>query len=259
MVYFTWAEGFRRGGANAFPLTGINAEDPSLLSFTADTVTNYEIGIKGKTFDKLTYTAAIYRVDWDNPQVSGTFIPGGFGAVFDGEEARTQGIELEGRFSISEGLQLTAGYTYTDAEFTKAYATPLGPFDAVPDSFAAEGDKLPGVPESMATWAMDYFKPVNLFGLSEMHLRIDGSYRSSVVTAASPTAVEFERLKGFDTWNASIGMSNDHWAISAFVKNIGDETGTTSVIRAFELARPEEAIDYISRPRTIGVMIGYTY
>ena len=259
MAYFTWAEGFRRGGANAFPTTGINTEDPSLLSFSADTVSNYEIGIKGKAFDKLTYTAAIFRVDWDHPQVAGTFLPGGFGAVFDGEEARTQGIELEGRLSVTDNLLLTAGYTYTDAEFTKDYATPLGPFDAVPDSSAADGDKLPGVPESMATWAVDYFRPINLFGLSELHIRVDGSYRSSATTAASPTAVQFVRLDGFDIWNASLGMSNDHWAISAFVKNIGDETGATAVSRDFTLARPEEAVDFISRPRTIGVMIGYTY
>ena len=57
MAYFTWSEGFRRGGSNAFTLTGFNAEDPSQTTYQPDTVTNYEIGVKGTLFDKLRYTA----------------------------------------------------------------------------------------------------------------------------------------------------------------------------------------------------------
>ena len=259
MAYFTWAEGFRRGGSNAFPLTGFNAEDPSQLTFQSDTVSNYEIGVKGVLFEQLRYTAAIYRVDWDNPQIAGTFLPSGFAAVFNADEARTQGIELEGHWSITDALRITAGYTYTDAELTKDFATPLGPSDFVPDSSGSDGNRMPGVPESMATWALDYEHPVNFPGDSLIHFRVDGSYRSSVVTAPSPTTAQYAQLDGFDIWNVSVTWSNNHWRVGAFVKNIGDEIGITQVVRDFVIARPVEAVDLVSRPRTIGVTVGYTY
>lgn len=259
MAYFTWAEGFRRGGANAFPLTGFNAEDPSLLTFKPDTVTNYEAGIKGSLFGRLDFTAALYRMDWDDPQVAGTFLPSGFPAVINGEEARTQGVELQGWLQVTDGLRLTAGYSYTDAEFTEDFAIPLGPSDIAPDFESTAGSRLPGVPESMATWAFDYVRPSSIFGSSEVHLRVDGFYRSSVVTASSPTSPQFARLDGFDIWNASLTWSNEHWQVGAFVQNIGDEDGITAVLRDFAIARPEEDIAFLARPRTIGLMLGFRY
>ena len=139
MAYFTWAEGFRRGGSNAFPLSGFYTEDPSLLSYQSDKVTNYEIGVKGVLFGRLRYTAGIFRVDWDSPQISTGLQPSGFAATVNAEEARTQGIELEGKWAVSDVLQLTVGYTYTDAELTADFATPLGPTDFVPDAAGTDG------------------------------------------------------------------------------------------------------------------------
>lgn len=259
MVYFTWAEGFRRGGANAFPLTGFNSEDPSQLTYQADTVTNYEVGIKGNLFDRLSYTASLYRVDWSDPQLAGTFLPSGFQAVVNADKARTEGVELEAHLQLSEALRFTAGYSYTDAEFTRDFATPLGPSDVAPDFSGADGDRLPGVPESIATWAADYVTPVKLLGSDEIHFRVDGYYRSSVVTASSPTSAQFERLDGFAIWNASLNWYRDHWRVGAFVKNIGDEEGITAVLRDFAFADPLQSLDMLSRPRTFGISIGYIY
>lgn len=259
MVYFTWAEGFRRGGANAFPLTGFNSEDPSQLTYQPDTVTNYEVGIKGTLANRLSYTVAVYRVDWDDAQLAGTFLPSGFQAVVNANEARTEGIELEARLRATERLSITGGYTYTNAEFTEDFATPLGPSDIFPDFSASDGNKLPGVPESIGTWAVDYVQPANFFGASELHLRVDGYYRSSVVTASSPLSAQFERLDGFDIWNASLSLYNDKWRVSAYVKNLTDELGVTAVLRDFAVAGLTQSTDVITRPRTIGLNFGYSF
>jgi len=215
--------------------------------------------VKGNLFDRLSFTAAIYRIDWDKPQLAGTFLPSGFQAVVNAEEARTQGIELEGWLHLTDELQLSAGYSYTDAEYTEDFASRLGPSDPFPDFEGSDGGRLPGVPESMATWAVDYIRPVSLLGPSEIHLRVDGFYMSSVVTASSPTSPQFEELSGFDIWNASLTWSNDHWRAGVFVENIGDEKGITAVVRDFVIARPEEALDFLTRPRTFGVIASYSY
>jgi outer membrane receptor protein involved in Fe transport len=238
-------------------LTGFNAEDASLLTFRPDRVTNHEVGAKGTLFDRLTYTAALFRIDWEDPQLAGTFLPSGFQAVVNAEDARTQGIELEGRLQATERLSITAGYTYTDAEFTRDFATPLGPSDVVPDFQGSDGNRLPGVPKSVATWAVDYLHPVGTSG--DLHFRIDGYYRSDVVTASSSESPQFERLDGFDIWNASITWTNDHWRAGVFARNIGDEVGITAVLRDFSIASPTESLDMIMQPRTIGLIVGYDF
>ena len=47
MLYGTVSEGFRRGGTNAVPLSGIFAESEAWLRYDPDYTTNYEIGMKG--------------------------------------------------------------------------------------------------------------------------------------------------------------------------------------------------------------------
>jgi iron complex outermembrane receptor protein len=41
-VYAIWSQGFRRGGANSVPFTGIYQESPKLESYAPDSVNNYE-------------------------------------------------------------------------------------------------------------------------------------------------------------------------------------------------------------------------
>jgi outer membrane receptor protein involved in Fe transport len=259
MGYFTWAEGFRRGGANAFTSSGFAAEDPALLVFEPDTVTNYEIGLKGTSFDRLSYSMALYYMDWDKPQIAGTAKPTGFPLVVNADTARSRGIEIEGRFDVSPEIQVTAGYAFTDAELTDDYATPLSPIDTVPDFAGQEGNRLPGVPKHMASWSFDYTRPVNFLGESSINLHVDGFYRSSVVTDTSPASPTYVKLDGFDAWNASLTWTNDNWRAGLFVKNITDENGVTAVLRDFVFGRPEDAHDWVMRPRTVGLLIGYTY
>jgi outer membrane receptor protein involved in Fe transport len=72
MLYATYSEGYRHGGAQAVPSPGqpfgeVNAEN--IREFHADTVSNYEIGLKGMT-DTMAYTVSAFHVDWDNPQLN---------------------------------------------------------------------------------------------------------------------------------------------------------------------------------------------
>jgi hypothetical protein len=92
-----------------------------------------------------------------------------------------------------------------------------------------------------------------------LHFRVDGYYRSSVVTASSSASPQFERLDGFDIWNASVSWSNDHWRVGVFARNVGDEIGVTAVLRDFSIASHTESLDLIMQPRTIGLIVGYDY
>ncbi|MDE0062914.1 MAG: TonB-dependent receptor [Gammaproteobacteria bacterium] len=56
--YLNYSEGFRRGGSNAVPTTGIFAELPSFLTFDPDRVKSYEVGLRGE-LATMSFTASL--------------------------------------------------------------------------------------------------------------------------------------------------------------------------------------------------------
>ena len=117
-VYATYSEGFRRGGANALPLTGIYATLPVYQTFSPDFAKNYEVGVKGTTFDnRLQYSADIYRIDISQFQFDGedfSYFPATTMA-----ELSVQGVELALTASLIAApkhleLQLHAGEGHSD-------------------------------------------------------------------------------------------------------------------------------------------------
>ena len=96
LLYATWSEGFRRGGANALP-TGpcYYCETPALLTYQPDKAYNTELGIKGSFGRGSSYTFTLYNVEWKNPQIESYTLIGGFQYVTNGNTARSRGAEAE--------------------------------------------------------------------------------------------------------------------------------------------------------------------
>lgn len=253
-VYVTWAEGFRHGGANALA-TGVDIAD-EFQEYEPDKATNYELGLKGELMDgRIRYSTAIYRVDWEKPQTDGFFGPLFLPGVFNAEEARTQGIELEVTAQVTEQLMVTAGYNYVDAEFTKD----LSGIAEENIGSIAKGDPLPGVPENMASLSLDYYVPLE--SSSEIHINFNGSYRSSVANQPNENFRDYGELDGFSIWNVKVDWSNEQFTLGAFVNNIGDEEAATG-LRHRQTDRGFEAFDdrlVVGRPRSIGMFASYSF
>ncbi len=103
LVYLTYSEGYRRGGSNAVPLEGYFAEDPRWQIYVADTVTNYEIGIKGM-LGPVRYDLSAFQVDWEKPQLNTATPNWGFFVVENGDEAESKGIELQLSGDIGDSM-----------------------------------------------------------------------------------------------------------------------------------------------------------
>src|SRR3546814_4160826 len=108
------SQGYRRGGANGTPVTGSFAESPAWLTYKADTVVNYELGVKGGS-DAFNYNANIFYVDWKNPQLNTSTTWWGFFAVQNMGKAKTKGAEIELSGKLGDHFDYGLGYTYTDA------------------------------------------------------------------------------------------------------------------------------------------------
>ncbi|WEK30398.1 MAG: TonB-dependent siderophore receptor [Candidatus Pseudomonas phytovorans] len=88
------------------------------------TGTNYEAGIKGEYFGgALNASAAVFQLVQENlaKSLPSALCSPGVSACYEASgEVRTRGVELELGGELAPGWQMSAGYTYAGAEYTKS-------------------------------------------------------------------------------------------------------------------------------------------
>lgn len=247
LAFATFSQGERRGGANGVPTHGVLGASPEFLFFKADTVDNYEVGLKGKLGPTIQFSSAFYWVEWHNPQVNVSTPVGAFPAVVNGTGARSQGVDLDGRWRVADPLTLSATYSYNHAQLTQGIL--VGGV-----SYGSAGSRLPGTPEDTFSIGADYDHA--LTGGLDFNGHIDVSYRSGVTTSLTPSLNL--NLSGFAILNASAGLSHGPWKASVFIDNITNERGILSA----NAVGPNDvrSIDNrLSRPLTAGLRFGYSF
>lgn len=125
MIYVSASKGYLIGGYNY-----VSAFTEEAFTYDPEYTWNYEVGMKTAWLDnKLLANAAIFYIDIDDKQVFGidTSIPiPGAQHIRNAAEAHSQGIELELQARPVQGLDLFAGFGYTEAKYDKWIATEAG-------------------------------------------------------------------------------------------------------------------------------------
>lgn len=268
MLYATIAEGYRRGGANAVPLNGSLEERPEWQQYSSDSTTNFELGIKGVLAEKHSYTASVFRIDWDNPQLN-TATSWGFFAVANGKSAETQGIELELKGYLADDWGYSIGYAHVSGKLTDDFYAPsgIGATDPLRE-VAASGSLLPSTPEDTLSVAMDY--SYSLSNGMYLTTQINGYFQSDSLNALADSSSRIQAdIDGFSLWNISTRLQSggtSDWNIALYIKNIFNEDGVTGLLpEAYMGTDPVENFlgnsskDFISQPRTIGVSATFNF
>lgn len=243
MAYGRIASGFRPGGPNVGVPPGLGAP----ATFGPDKLVSYELGLKSSMLDKrMTVDVAGFYIDWSQIQL--TSFAGGFTFLGNGGKARSQGVEASWRYTPVAGLLLSANATWTDAELSA---------DAPPGLYGSKGDRLPYVPKWNANLGVDYDFPL-AGGWSGF---VGGSYRfvgSRVTDFAVVPGPRFE-VPSYNGVDLRAGFYYDNWAFKAYVKNLGDNRGISSLASETTdpLAAPFGAV-YVT-PRTVGVSASVSF
>ncbi len=250
LIYFNYAEGFRRGGANAVPTTGVFGEDPVFLSFEPDLTTNYEVGLKGNLGGYLRYSSSIFYIDWEAVQIDTGTPNGGFPAIVNGDDAKSQGIELEAQGSLSENVLLSFSYSFVDASLTNDFS--VGAIQGF------NGDQLPATPKHTASLGIEYFTRPSFLPGYDMGFHLSGFYRGDAYNALNSSSPDFRTIDGFSYFDGSISLAGESISARLFVNNIGNTRGVTGT-RTSARVTTDGAFDLITRPRTIGLSVTYSY
>lgn len=112
MLFAAYKEGFKGGGFD------VRGNRTAFFEFDEETVRSYEAGLRADLFGgRGQFNATAYFARYTDLQISqfdGTI---GFN-VGNAGETEISGIDVDGRFAISENLTLAAGASYLDFEYT---------------------------------------------------------------------------------------------------------------------------------------------
>ncbi len=139
--YFSYSESFE-------PVSGSTKQGKP---FDPSRGKQYEAGVKYVPKDlPVTVTAAVFQLTKDNNL---TADPSDNAFSVQGGEIRSRGLELEAKAALTSNINLTASYSYTDAEYT--------------DDTLYQGKRPVEVPRNMASLWADYtFHETALSGLT---------------------------------------------------------------------------------------------
>lgn len=266
-VYATFSQGFRRGGVNAFPLSGFYQESPAILNYKADTANNYEVGVKGAFHGGMRYSADVYYIDWNNPQI-GVSTPNTWPVAVNGKSAVSKGLELELHTPLfTPDLDLAFGYSYTDARLTAHFCLPVGDGTGLPNGFITcgiqgfNGERLPGSAQNDGSVTLTYSQDWGR--VHRLTYALNVAYRGSVINSIGTIANDFTpvTLSGYALVNASVDASvTDHLSVGLLGSNLLDKRAV--------LGAPQRGVTFlgnlanvytINRPRELTLKLTYWF
>lgn len=241
MAYLRVATGYRAGSPN--PLI-LNAPEVP-LQVDADTLTNYELGLKTHLWDRRALVeVAAFRIDWEDIRLN-LATASGISYGLNGGEARSQGVEFTGTLMPVDGLRLSASLTYTDAELTSP----------IPNQ-APAGTPLPQVPEWSGSLQAQYQFPSQ----GEWAWSVAGAYRYQGERPLSVAASQSLDLDSYGLLDLSAEVGNQNTTFRFFVTNVTNEDTFIAAGRTmYGSAILTRWNGVMLQPRTVGVSVDYRF
>lgn len=224
-VYASAAKGTKPGGFN------VGQVRDDLRPFQQESIWTYELGTKGRFFDRrLSVDASVFYSDWRNVQVTticyGTASPFGPEAacptatavslnyIINAKKAEVKGAELDATAIVMDGLTVSANYVYTDSHFVDFLARDVFPAPASTALRQFGGDQMPLIPKHSVSASVHYEHdvPGNLRGFIE----VDPRYRSSRYARFDNRVL----IAGKAVVDAQVGVKRDNWTAMLFADNI---------------------------------------
>jgi len=233
--YASYTTGFKSGGydvrANSAPteLGGIYPGNDTNGSweFQQENVKNYEIGSKFALADGAAeLNVAVFRSDFTDMQTSQFDGSLSFNVTNAGE-AQVQGIEIDGRWALTDDLLVRGGVSYLDFEYIK-FPNGQCAFGQAPTSGSScdqTGMRREFVPKQQGNLGVDY--DINLANGWKIASTLDWIFNSGYLTTPSLDS-RFEQ-PSYNKINARIALSgtDEKWELALVGKNLTDESVIT--------------------------------
>lgn len=224
MLYGSFVKGTKSGG---FDFRGNNRGFYSTMEdafeFSEEKATNWEAGAKTRLLDgRAIFNVALYHTKIQDLQVS--VFDGVLGYVVGNADARTQGVEVDGRFSVTRDLILRGSGALTDFEFTHYPNGQCFP-GQVPDGIGGqcdyEGKTNQLVADWQATLAVDWAHQLT----EGLELRTTADMFATDGYFLSPTLDPNQVQDSYVKFNMrlAVGDPSHRWEVALLGKNLTDK------------------------------------
>lgn len=245
LVYFTYSEGFRRGGVNA-ARAGIFAEGGGAHTYTSDNLYNYELGLKSTWLNgRFQLNLTGYHMIWKDIQIQGED-PGGFFSlgILNLPEAEINGVEGKIAWIPAEGWNVNGNFGYNDATLSQAVAA---------NGLSLEkGARLPLTPRWKSSVSLKYTFQRQLFGMVP-YINGNWTYQGKSVNSlqgvaglviTNPTRTQHS----YNILNLRAGLEGEKWTATFFIDNV-----TNKHAQLFYNDRWVQTRQSLNQPRTFGI------
>ena len=256
-TYAAVSTGFRPPIVNA-RAGAVSTLDPTDLVIpsgaTSDSLTNYEVGVKGRWFGgRLLADAAVYWIDWNDIQVQANRVSDSVQFATNIGGATSKGVEVSVVAVPVDGwtVALTAGLN--DAKVDDLSVAEAAISGAVLDARLA-GPELQGSLRVNYEWQPTAGVVANA-SVAVSHV---GSFPNAFPNTPGRPLVPlptYDDTEAYTFVNGNLAFAFDQFTVAAYVENLFDDHSVNYI-------HPEAFIDGRYgrlRPRTVGVRIGYEY
>ncbi len=168
-------------------------------------------------------------------------------AVSNAGESRSEGVEMNVSWQLSDSFELAANAGYTDASYTD-YVDTVGQDRG--------GERFPYVPKLTALLSANWaFELAN-----EAEVELSAQYRY-VGDILSGSGVDIDLQFPVDSYNVidlRASLYKDDWRADIFVENAADKFIETRVFNSFFFSE-ERPFSIVLPPRKVGVRFTYNF
>lgn len=270
-LYASYTGGSKAGGfdirSNSIPGSPlVPGRAVGTFKFDGERAENYEVGAK-MNWDRAQFNVSAFRTDYTDLQTN----------IFDGvlsflvqnaAGAKSQGIEADGRFLVSENIELYGSGAYLDYKFTDFQQSQCF-FQETPTSVVGgvafcdrSGARVRFAPEFSGNFGLDFGNNVSESLVLDANINVDISSSYFVSTDNAPAQVQdsYAKLGG------QIGISGGDgaWRFSVIGDNLTDERikvgGGTLPLAGTLTGGTGIAYDSLyARPRNITFKLDYNF
>lgn len=267
LLYANAAVGVRTGGLNqpisAFTAAsvlgaeqGIDlATDPAgfgeifseTIRYDSDEVLSIDAGVKRTWLGgDLITNLGLFYTEYEDTQVQAVV---GAGIVQNGPDQQLIGLEFEGQYTVNDYLSTYLNLALIDAEFTED-------FPAIPG--LVEGNSPINVPDLTFSTGYSFEYPI---GDGDLSVISNGYFNYTDSRFSSVDNVDFAELDSLEDLGLSVGVQNETFTLSAFIRNALNDRESISVFTGNQGpgTTPFPLQEAVNRPRSAGVELTVRY
>jgi outer membrane receptor protein involved in Fe transport len=268
MAYVSASRGSKSGGfdarSNKPPVAGGTAATSGTFEFEDEQATTYELGVKSRINSRAELNADVFYTDYKDLQT--TAFDGAIGFTVGNGSAKVKGVELEGRWQVTQAFRLSATLAHLDFEWTSYFgqcpfgvtAIASGPNTGNCDH-KGESNQLAPKMTGMLSAQYDWHVSDSLL----VRAALDATYTDSYLLSLNldPNAVQSSYTK----LNARLelaGSGDRRWGVALVGRNLTDKTtlsyaGDTPLAARLFTAR--SYYGFVDQPRSVAVEGRYRF